>query len=312
MRLPYRRHLLWLVALGASEEEVAAYYRNNSFPFPEELEFEKLRLDVDQSMLLPNGGRRRVERKRYAESDHELLSKMGFGELYVQSIATDRLDGDRIKAWEEIGELIANPVMRVALECAIIAKAPPGDLPDLMQLGFRQTFGGQAYELYKEVFFDIKGWGKEDWKKLLELVSDDPFTYTRYFAALTKPRDEVFFLLGLPTEKQYSDFLKNVLLTADHKFRYWARLNDAGADDEAREWARIGIEAGEKHAKHAKKDIKNFADEVQTSFEYVTDEIPMATAEMLADARPVEDAKSKTDAVDKIAPGGKFQDNENF
>jgi hypothetical protein len=181
--------------------------------------------------------------------------------------------------------------MRVALECAIIAKAPPGDLPDLMQLGFRQTFGGQAYELYKEVFFDIKGWGKEDWKKLLELVSDDPFTYTRYFAALTKPRDEVFFLLGLPTEKQYSDFLKNVLLTADHKFRYWARLN---------------------HAKHAKKDIKNFADEVQTSFEYVTDEIPMATAEMLADARPVEDAKSKTDAVDKIAPGGKFQDNENF
>ena len=106
--------------------------------------------------------------------------------------------------------------------------------------------------------------------------------YSRYFAALTKARDEVMHLVGLPTKKNFASFLDTVLVTSDYKFKFYSRQGTADGDRAARYWADIGVKAGERFEKYGARDATSFADVVQTEFEYVNEEIPMAEADLIA------------------------------
>ena len=63
------------------------------------------------------------------------------------------------------------------------------------------------------------------------------------------------------------------------------------ADADARKWAKIGFEAGEKFEKYGAADASDFAALVQTEFHYVTSDIPTIDANIAAQIRPQIEAK---------------------
>jgi len=139
---------------------------------------------------------------------------------------------------------------------------------------FKVNLTEGAIDLYKKIFGNYESFSKLDWTDYLSRLSNDHYVHVRLFSALTKPRDEALILCGLPAEKAFSDFLRNVLASANYKFNYYMRQNTPEADAEARRWAKVGFEAGEKFEKYGAGDVSDFAKLVQTEFEYVTPDIP--------------------------------------
>jgi hypothetical protein len=210
--------------------------------------------------------------------DNSYWEKLGYGELHAW-----RCDRPT-KYWPAVGRIINHPLMRTALDVCIITGMDYDKVSIILPQTFRVDFAEPAIDLYKKIFGNYESFSKLDWTDYLNRLKEDQYVYVRIFSALTKPRDEALLLCGLPAEKAFSDFLKNVLASASYKYNYYARQNTPEADAEARRWAKVGFEAGEKFEKYGAGDVSDFAKLVQTEFEYVTPELEtldQATAQQL-------------------------------
>jgi hypothetical protein len=176
--------------------------------------------------------------------------------------------------------------MRTSLDVCIITNIEFERVTMMLSQVYSINLTEKALELYKRYFGFFEVFERNDWKEYLQKLVEDQYVYTRIFAALTKPKDEVLHLCGLPSEQQFSVFLKNVLATASYKFGYYSRQNTMEGDANAMDWAKVGIVAGEKYEKFGAGDATDFAKLVQTEFTYVTPEIETLTPELALELRP--------------------------
>lgn len=286
MKITYEKHLIWLQILELGTDEILRFYDNATLPPPND-EVISYYSGVANTYLLSPATRKRVCKKIYDRMDEAFFQRIGFHEIYLRDVAPERLDASTRMAWKQIDDLLQNPVVRIAVECLIISKQPAEEIAQLLSASaYQYNISVEAIELYERYFFKTGSFIKEDWRALLELVGNDSFTYSRYFTALTKPKADIIYLLELPTKRTFSDFLSNVLFTADYKFRYYARQNTEDGDSQARSWAKVGLDAGQKHEKYSSQDVTDFAEAVQTGFEYAETDIPMAEADLISQVKP--------------------------
>lgn len=284
-RIPFHRHLEWLCLEELPEEDIKKYYDNIQFMEPVKSHFQSCD-DLAQTLPISSGMRRRLGKKVFSEDDYKLWDKLGYGEVYLH-----RFDK---KDWSEIGRILNHPVMRVALECCIIAKVPDNELVQLLPSVYSLPLSEASLETYKKYFFDIEPMQKKDWQAYLDLLSTDRYTYTRLFAALTKPRDEVMHLVGLPTRIQFGTMLKNVMHTSVFKFDYYSRQSSPEAQAEARNWAKLMIAAGEKHEKFGVNDATDFSTLIQTEFVYIDTPLETISSDMISEVKPQLSESDKT------------------
>lgn len=274
MNLPFARHLEWLCLEGLSLQDVQRFYSNVQFPVPTEKDFEEACEKV-RKLPLPPAVRRNLRRSKFVDTDSAVLEKFGYGDVHRQRCF--RPEGSKshlAQAWGEVGKLLSHPVMRVALDACLIAKVPEEKLSLMLPAAFSLSLSEQAIAIYRHYFWDTELFGREEWLDFLKRVREDSYVYVRYFTALTRTREEVFHLCQIPGEHQFSNFLKNTLATARYKFDYYSRQNTPDADHEARKWAKVGFESGEKYEKFGAADATDFSKLVQTEFEYVSPQIP--------------------------------------
>lgn len=307
MILPYQRHLEWLILESQPEEQIQKFYYNIQYP---KIPKKALELAAERvsKLILPPAVRRNLLRGIFRMEDNGVWDKLGYGEVHAR-----RCVQTPSKDWEILGKVLNHPVMRLSLECCLIAKFDEEKIVQTFPQVYSLNLSYGALDLFKRYFCDISRMERGDWIAYLGIIKDDPYTYQRVYTALTKPLDELLFLLGLPTQKQYTDFLKNVLAASNYKFQFYARQNTPESDAEARRWAKVGFEAGEKFEKYGASDITDFAKLVQTEFEYVTPEVPTITPEMLQAVLPKVEEVSKENKkvaapVDHNHPS--FRDNE--
>lgn len=275
--------------------DVQSFYSNIQFPIPTDQDFMEA-YDKIKELRLPPSTRRNLNRAKFVPEDSLILDKFGFGDIHRQRIfqATPS-KSDLAKAWADVGKLLSHPVMRTALDSCMIARVEDEKLSLLLPTVYHLSLSEQAIKLYRHYFADFEMFGRNDWTDYLKRIQEDTYVYSRYFTALTRPKSEVFHLCQLPSEKQFSDFLKNVLAGATYKFDYYSRQNTPHADAEARRWAKVGFEAGEKFEKFGSGDATDFAKLVQTEFEYVTPQIDTLDEEAARQMRPqIEAPKDET------------------
>lgn len=294
MQLPYRKALLWLFLEGRGEREVREQLDELSLPIPEPEDLVAYREEAGE-IPIPPGTKRRLERKHFDPQDYKIFTRLGFGEIYLRHM--NRWDQIPLlkEQWEEVGRILRNPVLRNALDCGILCKYALEELAQVAAPVYSEALTPDGLDLYSRYFFNYQNMGKGDWRAYLKLCSQIPYTYIRYHAALTKPRDEALYLVGLPTKAAFSDFLKTVLTTAAFKFQYYSRHNIPSSDAQARQWAKVGFDAGVRYEKFSASDVTDFSKAVQTEFEYVETDIPTIQTEMLTQVKPpdtsVENAK---------------------
>lgn len=243
--------------------------------------------------MVSPAARKRLERKIYSEADHALWTKHGFSEIYLHRLGKSD--------WSELGKILNHPVMRVALECCLVARISSEELEQMLPPVYHLGCSAETIKLYTKYFFDIENMVKSDWQSYLSIISADRYSYTRIFAALTKGRDEVMHLVGMPTKVQFSTMLKNIMNTAHYKFEHYSRLQGDEAQAEARAWGKMMIAAGEKHEKFGATDATDFARFVQTEFTYIDQSIETITPEMIADIKPQLNAAQKPEDKDPKA-----------
>jgi hypothetical protein len=220
-----------------------------------------------EGILVSSATRRRVKALKYDASDALILEKFGLGETYKRDVGGIAGEPKLKAAWDEVFSVLENPLTRVAMDCAFLCRYSPEDLSQILpeMLGTSCTSAGVA--LYRKYFFDYSSMSRSDWKDFLALTEDVPYVHVRYYTALTKPKEETLFLVGIPTKPDFSRFLKNVLATADFKFKYYSRLSSPDSDAQAKTWAKVGFEAGVRYEKVSTGDVTDFSSAVQTEFD---------------------------------------------
>lgn len=259
-------------------ERIQRFYDDVQIPIPPQDYISKLQERL-QELSIPPGALRRLRSSRGAPQDVSVWEKLGYQEIYAQR--RNEMTAALREAWSEVGKLLNHPVMRIATDCTMLAKLRDEEICEILPQTFQLPLSSAALLLYRKYFFDHEKLGKSDWRYYLELLKPDQYTYSRIYAALTKPQDDVMHLVGLPSKKQYSDFLKNVLAVSDFKFKHYARAGTPEAEAEARRWAKVGMDAGERQKKVQANDTGDFLRLIQTEFEYVSTPVEPATPEML-------------------------------
>lgn len=287
MRFPYAKHLEWLLLEGTPHEEIISFYDNIQLPVPSHEHLATYEEKI-ASLVIPPGAKKRLLRKQYnKELDLGAWDRLGYGPFFLQRC------GEAPQGLSEVGKILNHPVMRIALDCVTIARMDDEKILLLLPQGFNLALSEEALKLYRQYFGNFDDFSKKDWQAYLNLMAEDRYAHTRFFTALTRPADEVLHLCGLPTQKQFSDFLKNVLATANYRFNHYARVGSPEADLHARKWAKVGIEAGEKFEKFGAGDANDFAKLVQTEFEYVTPDIETLDESLAQAIRPQIEEKSQ-------------------
>jgi hypothetical protein len=266
MALPFSKHLDWLCLEGMNPKDIRKFYDNVQLPIPTDKDIEEATARVD-ALIIPKSVKKSVIRGMFKYEDNSYWEQHGFGELHAWRCNRPT------KYWPAVGRILNHPLMRVALDVCTITGVEQEKIAIILPQTFKVEFAEPAIDLYKKIFGNFESFSKQDWTDYLARLKDDQYVYVRIFSALTKPKDEALLLCGLPAEKAFSDFLKNVLASASYKYNYYARQNTPEADAEARRWAKVGFEAGEKFEKYGAGDVSDFAKLVQTEFEYVTPEI---------------------------------------
>lgn len=281
IRLPFRRHLEWMLLEGREIREIKRFYHNIQFPELKEEHFDEAQDKVD-SIVLPPITKRNLAKKICTAQDRAIFKKYGYEEIYLRSINHQHMKAQ----WDMVGQMLNHPVMRVAVDACLINGMPADELIEILPVQFQIKLDMGAIDLYKKYFFDHESMDRSDWRGYLKLLRNDSYTYHRIYAALTKSREEVLFMVNLPTKSKFASFLNNVLATADYKFRYYAKHNSPEADAAADKWAKIGFKAGELHEKFSGSDMTDFAKLVQTEFTYIDTPMETIKPEMLSGVKP--------------------------
>lgn len=279
-RVPYARHLHWLTLDGSPEVSIQGFYGKLQLPKPSRSQIEAA--GSQEQIKLPPSLLRRLSKRVYTAEDVAYWAKLGLGEIYLQ-----RLGQTTDAPWGEVGALLQDPVQRVAVDCLRLAGLTIPELLELLPQGGYQRVPSQAgVELYERYFFNTAAMTLADWRAYLVSLQEDPYSYLRYQTALTQGVDAVLHLCQLPTRRQYTDYLRSILATAEMKVKHFARLNVDGAENEARRWAKLGMDAGDRFQKFSGKSQGDLLKFIQTEFEYVPLQIEAATEDMMRDALP--------------------------
>ena len=303
MRVPFKRHLMWLILTGKARDKIEKIYDALTIPRPTTKVLEETERFVLEHMTIPNSTRRRIERRQFDSKDITFFEAMKFGYLYKVTFGEGYAELKKIH--EELRvKILDQPVLRIAIECCLIKKVDYEEISALVQQGFGAYIDKKVIEQFEQIFFDVSAFDKEDWRTYLNYIAatNENYAYSRYFAALTKQKDEVMHLVNLPTRKNFSNFLETVLVTSDYKFKFYSRQATQEGDRAARYWADIGLKAGERYEKFAAKDATDFASTIQTEFEYVNEEIPMAEADLIAVTKTVQLENKSEQQPDVITP----------
>lgn len=243
-------------------------------------------------LVMPPIVRRRLFKKLYDVGDQAVWKKYGFESIYLHQMQK--------QDWSGLGRILNHPVMRVALDCCLITGLTHDEIIQLLPAIYFLPISLQDIANYTTYFFDYSNLNKSDWQAFLNQISEDRYTHNRIMFALTRPQEEVLHAVGLPSRLHFGTMLKNVMNTANYRFEYYARQQSPEAQDEARKWARLMMEAGAKHEKFGSTDATDFSKLIQTQFEYIENDVPNITPEMLADAKPAPEAHVK--AIEERLP----------
>jgi len=291
--LPYHRALLWLYVEQHDDHHIRQQFDDITLPLPDKDLLQDYK-DLAAKTPLSPLTLKRLQLKKYDANDHKMLQKLGFEETYLKTTKPDHAVN---KSWDEVQRLLRNPVCRVAVDVGILCKYSLEDLAGVIPPTFHEHFSEAGIRLYQKYFFDHQQMSRSDWRAYLKLCSEIPYLYIRYHTALTKPKNEAMYLAGLPTKPAFTEFLKNVLATAEYKFNFYSRHNNQQSDSQARSWAKVGFDAGVKYERFSSSDVTDFSKAVQTEFEHMDEEIPTIATDMLSEIKPnSEDAESKTAA----------------
>lgn len=304
MNIPYHRYLLWLMLEGKETQDILNHFDELSLPEPSEAVLVEYRT-MAENLAVPPSVRRRILRRQPDDNDIKILEKYGLGELYRWKVGPAFLDDWRRGNWSQVERIIGNPILRLAIECALLTGVK--SLEEFCQMlevsTYKEQFGAPGIQFFIDHFFDHQKMSKVDWREYLKIAASDPYSYVRYHSALTQPRDDVMYLIGLPTKAAFSDFLKGILSTAEYKFRFYSTQGTEEGDKQAQKWAKMGIEAGTKYEKFSSSDVTDFAQTLQAEFEFIEPEIPQITGEMLSAVKPAEDqAKDQQSKIPAPAP----------
>lgn len=277
-RLPFHRHLKWLCIEGFSYDDVRAYYDDIQMAVPTKKHYEDALEEVSK-LIVPPATLRRTVKHIHNPADQAIWFKHGFEEIYMHQVLGDG-------GLHEIGPVLNHPVMRVALECCMIAKLTNEEISQLLPSVYYLPISPESIDTYTKYFFNWKDMKKNDWQGYLDLIVEDRYSHNRVFYALTRPQEEVLHAVGLPTRSQFGTMLKNVMNTANYKFEHYSRQQSPEAQEQAMKWAKLMMDAGAKHEKFGSTDATDFSKLIQTQFEYLDAPVEDITPEMLADAKP--------------------------
>jgi hypothetical protein len=283
---------------GLSDVDLLKHLDDISITVPDAPSLKEMREDESRMMLSPMA-RRELKKHSWNAGVQSFLNKFGLGEIYAYRRAKPDLD---LTPWASVQTLLGNPVMRVAVDVALISGVPPDELSSLLSASCGTQLTREVLALYKKIFFDSDAMSKSDWRDYIKLCSGHAYVYVRYLTALTKPRDEALHMVGVTTKIQLGSMLNEFAATAKFKFEHYISHGNALSDEQARKWAKLGIEAGLRADKFAASDIKDFAAAVQAEFDMVDEPIDHVSGEMLAQVKTPPPADAGAPQVEDGTP----------
>jgi hypothetical protein len=318
MNYPYEKFVLYRILRGDTKNEINAALTRYCLPEINEEDFVKHK-DKTRLLGLPPVFKTAINKRCKSpvpQGAIDFLKFHEFDELFAfEEQITDYLKDEVIGAMDGAFSLHNAPFVRMAIHVLLFHKQPLVEIKDLILAGHNFSASELTLSYYQKFFFDTKKMKQEDWYNYVQKLLFREREVV--FAALTNKLEDIKYLIKVPTNVEYSSFLKRALETANYKMNYYASLNTDTGDRNARSWASTGINAGEKYTKFSRGDPGDLMKQLQMEFESIDTGIesldPLTASSVLPQASALnieKDAQHVMPGVDG-ATGGYEGETEN-
>jgi hypothetical protein len=289
MNYPYEKFILYRILRGDTKNEINAALTRYCLPEITEEDFVKHK-DKTRVLGLPPGYKTAINKRCKSPVPKGAIDFLKFHEFDDLFAFEEQISGyltdDTISALTDAFSLHNTPFVRMAVHVLLFHKQPLEEISDLCLAGHNYGISKEALSLYSRIFFDTRNMKQSDWYNYIQKLLFREREVI--FAALTNKLEDIKYLIKVPTNVEYSSFLKRALETANYKMNYYASLNTDNGDRNARSWASTGINAGEKYTKFSRGDPGDLMKQLQMEFESIDTGIesldPMMASEILPQA----------------------------
>jgi len=287
MNYPFEKFIIFRILRGDTKDELNASLTKLCLP---EVDAESFTVCKDKTRLLglPLVFKASLNKRNKTlppQGAIDFLKFHGLDSLFaLETGIIGYLKGDESDDLQSAWLFHEAPFVRMATNVLLFHKQPVGEIKDLLTAGHQFSISEKSIKIYQEYFFDTRKMKQEDW---LQYVQKLQFREREViFAALTNKLEDIKYLIKVPTNVEYSGFLKRALETANYKMNHYSSLNTDSGDRHARAWTLTGINAGEKYAKYSRGDAGDLMKQLHMEFASIDDGIDMLDPTIAADVLP--------------------------
>jgi hypothetical protein len=255
MIYPYERYIIYRLLRGDTFEEVNKRLMVLCLPLVKRHHFDQAKYLVNK-LHCPVGLRLVFNKDSMCpvpKAGVEFLATNNLDTIFAHEVnLKGYLTDEQRCATEGAYDIHKNPFARLAINTLLINKVSPQEISDLITRGHKETYSTAAIAEYAHYFWDCSEKSQNDWGEYIELLGYKERQVI--FGALTQPLESIKFLISVPTQVEYAEFLKRSLEIASYKVNYFASINTAEADRQARCWMTAGMASGEKYTKYSRGD----------------------------------------------------------
>ena len=306
MNYPFEKFIFYRLLRGDTKDEINASLTRLCLP---EISKEEFDIHKDKARLLglPPGYKTVLNKRCKSAVPKGAIDFLKFHELdglfaFEEQIA-DYLTDEELGAMEGAFCLHEAPFVRMAINVLLFHKQPIEEIKDLVNVGHTYTVSEASLKVYSNIFFDTRKMKQKDWLNLLNLLQFREREVM--FAALTNKLEDIKYLIKVPTNVEYTGFLKRALETANYKMNHYAALNTEDGDRHARSWTSTGIAAGERYTKYSRGDAGDLMKHLQMEFEAIDSHIdsldPAAAADILPKASELNIERGPQETIPDVA-----------
>jgi len=280
-KFPYDIYIKYLLVLYKFDFEKVIHVLSNAkhiHPDEEQLQkykddfFKKTKVSKDTKDLLL-GKTSKIKKKVEL---HHVLIQHGILELWM-----NRYGFEKSRQCENCEVVFLEPDFFPYMHAFIFRQFTEVEIIEFFKNKFNLVLYKSDIALYKEKFFPLFTYNRSGWKKYI----NECRTKEKSYLTIALEKDPLYLRMetGAETKIQYSNILQQYMAWSYRKFEQNIRItphqNDEGfwdfsSQSEARNWAKIGMMAGDRKQKLKPSDAANFLKEVQMAFQFEEYQIP--------------------------------------
>jgi hypothetical protein len=171
-------------------------------------------------------------------------------------------------------KVVENTILRWTICSFLLKNISQNEIKTLIDAKYQIKLDDGFFRLFKKYIFNISTFKKSDW--IYYLRNCDLEEKNHLLNAMNQDEIRIKHDLGFSAKLKYTDILNDILLSSYYRFKDLLSDKNINLDNskDAKGWAQIVFEAGDRKEKFSKGDLEDFGKQIQMEFTFENNNFP--------------------------------------